>query len=89
MTSHGRLPAKLSLTKFTSPSEAFTNPLNVKGIVPPCITAVQFPPSQKERGLFSAQQHIPSQGRGNLAHCMGVLGSDSSCADASFPFQAG
>lgn len=35
-----------------------------KGVVAPCTTAVQFPPNQKEHGLFFAQQYIPSQERG-------------------------
>lgn len=59
-----------------------------KGVVAPCTTAVQFPPNQKEHGLFFAQQYIPSQERGPPWHRTGALVSDSSCADASFPFQA-
>ena len=65
-TPQERLPDQLSLTKFTSPSKALTDPLNTGKpgnyvchwyrIVLPCDDAVQFLPHWEEHSLFFEQQ---------------------------------
>lgn len=87
MTPHGRLLARMSLTKFTSPSEASTNPLNVRKVL--C-----FPESlpcnfclvgrnmvcSLNSSMFQAREGAPW-------HFPGALSSDIAVHMLPFPFK--
>lgn len=84
---HGRLPARMSVAKFTSPSEAFTNPLNRSKML--CFPNHSCASSALLEGirfvLWAAVHSKP--GKGAPWHCPGALGSDGAVHVLPFPLK--
>ena len=86
-----RLPAKLSLTKFTSSREAFTDPLNRRNV--PLGTASCFPVSMqcnfcligRNKGCCSSSSKFRVRGGASLA-LPGCTGLRHQLCGRSFPF---